>query len=75
MNNGLERAANRERLNKLEKNELPEIWAAINALRAVKPTVVKEGESAPAFDPSSLQDIYAGKQAPDRTIFRIEALE
>lgn len=32
------------------------------------------GEPA-AFDPSSLIDLYAGKQAPDRTIFRIEALE
>lgn len=32
------------------------------------------GEAA-AFDPNSLSDIYAGKQAPDRTIFRIEALE
>jgi hypothetical protein len=42
----------------------------------VKPVVqTVEGEAAPAFDPSSLADIYAGKQAPDRTIFRIEALE
>lgn len=61
MNNGLERQANRERLNKLEKNEVPDIWAAINQLRSVKPIVQQVEGEAPVFDPSSLADIYAGK--------------
>jgi len=67
MNNGLERAANRERLNKLEKTEVPHIWEAIELLKnrpvhVPAPVVeVIEGGPAPAFDMTAMYDIFAMK--------------
>lgn len=72
---------NKESITHIQNVEIVNIWNEINLLKQKKPaptpTVVQaEGQPAgPGIDLDALSEMFAGKQAPDRTIFRIEDLE
>jgi hypothetical protein len=68
--------ANKESITNIQNVEIVNIWNAINLLKQNKPVPIPSSEPGqPGIDLDALSEMFACKQAPDRTIFRIEDLE